>query len=189
VAALSRDGDVILLGLEEQERVVLAGMAVSLVEMLAGEDEAVGAGEDPLVAMVGLTDDPVAAPDDPALRRLLPDAYADDEAAGEFRRYTDATLREGKVAALTRIADALTASGDAPVGIPLDQAHDWLTAINDLRLVLGVRLDITDDREDPAELPGDDPRLPLFAAYDWLTYLQDTLVGLVTGDPTDDWVS
>ena len=39
-------------------------------------------------------------PDDPALARLLPDAYADDdEASAEFRRFTERTLRETKMRA------------------------------------------------------------------------------------------
>jgi hypothetical protein len=46
----------------------------------------------------------------------------------------------------------------------------WLKSLNDLRLVLGVRIGITDDyREELVEDPG-------FHLYDYLTYLQGSLI-------------
>jgi hypothetical protein len=56
-------------------------------------------------------------------------------------------------------------------------AQAWLRALNDLRLALGTRLEITEDSyERLAGLDWDDPRYAMFAIYDWLTLLQDTLV-------------
>ena len=52
-----------------------------------------------------------------------------------------------------------------------DEAQDWLTTLNDVRLVLGTRLGITEEIE-PAEQPEDEGH----AVYDWLTWLQATLV-------------
>ena len=49
--------------------------------------------------------------------------------------------------------------------------------LNDLRLVLGTRLGVTDEAGGRGPWPDDDdPRAPAMVAYHWLTYLQDTLV-------------
>jgi hypothetical protein len=53
----------------------------------------------------------------------------------------------------------------------------WLQAVNDVRLVLGTRLDITEDWPDARDdLAADDPHAALYDFYDWLTMLQDRLV-------------
>ena len=49
--------------------------------------------------------------------------------------------------------------------------------MNDVRLALGTRLDITEESyERMDELDWDDPRYPMFSMYDWLTFLQESLV-------------
>jgi Domain of unknown function (DUF2017) len=59
-----------------------------------------------------------------------------------------------------------------------DVAVAWVAALNDIRLALGTRLELTgEDRTDPEDLAEDDPRRPALALYDWLTWLQETLVG------------
>jgi hypothetical protein len=61
-----------------------------------------------------------------------------------------------------------------------EQAQAWLRALNDVRLALGTRLDITEDwYEEAVELDPRDPRTAMFAAYDWLTMLQDSLIRTV----------
>ena len=156
-----------------------------------GEDIAPGGpaarpGDDPLsghwdspeefAALLGLSDS-TALPEDPVLARLLPDAYRDDaEAAGDFRRYTEQDLRSGKVAAARTVLATLP-EGGGQVRLSTDDAQAWLRAINDVRLALGVRLSITEDFEQRlAGLDPEDPRSAYFWVYDWLTYLQETLV-------------
>ena len=122
---------------------------------------------------------PVAAPDDPVLHRLLPDAYADDDAAAEFRRLMDGELRALKSTALKQlIAAAEQARTDGrPVSLTAAEAEVWLQALNDVRLVLGTGLDVTEDLEHTwLALAPDDPRKPLLLAYDWLGWLQDSMV-------------
>ncbi|ETK33875.1 DUF2017 domain-containing protein [Microbispora corallina] len=145
----------------------------SLVSQILGLVEPGSTGDDPLERALGIGS--AAAPADPVLARLFPSAYADDEeAADEFRRYTEATLRDGKR------ADAATLLETAAPGrlhLTSEQGQAWLRAINDVRLALGVRLEVTEEiHEEIAAMSEDDPRYPALVTYDWLTYLQDTLV-------------
>jgi hypothetical protein len=184
VTHLGRDGDVVVLQLEAEERTVLASLAASLAEMLAPDGAGVRAATDvdPLAAMVGMgSDGPVPMPDDPALRRLLPDAYDDPDGAAEFRRLTDAGLRTEKVANLRRIVDGATAKGGV-VRIDPDEVDGWLAGLNDIRLVLGERLEMTEEREHLENLDQGDPRLPLLAAYDWLSMVQELMIHALIGD-------
>jgi Domain of unknown function (DUF2017) len=134
------------------------------------------AGPDDLAAMIGLTDN-AKLPDDPVLARLLPDAYRDDpEASGEFRRYTEQGLRSGKVAAVRTVLATLPAGGGR-VRLSGPEAQAWLRALNDVRLALGVRLEVTDDFDDRVEeIAPDDPRAAYVDVYQWLAFLQETLV-------------
>jgi hypothetical protein len=157
------------LDLAPEEGAVLRGLVEQLLELM----EALPAG-DPGLAELGISES-TEAPADPALARLFPDGYRDDpDAAGEFRRYTESGLRDGK-----REAAETVLKGLAETKIVLDdvQAHAWLRCLNDLRLTLGTRLEVTEDFYERAEeLDWDDPRYALYAVYDWLGLLQDTLV-------------
>src|SRR3954454_11494310 len=174
VASIKRKGDVIRLKLEPEERMVLSGFAREVSELLGG---VAAADPDPLAAMVGMgSETPTAAPDDPALRRLLPDAYDDPAGAAEFRRLTDDELRRGKTSSLTRLADDVEGS-DGTLEIDNEAADIWVQALNDVRLVLGVRLKVEDDAGNwRRALTPDDPRKPLIAAYDWLAGVQEMLL-------------
>ena len=117
------------------------------------------------------------APDDPVLARLLPDGYTDDpEAAGEFRKYTEAGLRSAKHrAALDMLATLPVAGGR--VQLSGEQAIAWLKALNDIRLALGVRLGGTEDFEEQwGKLAQDDPQWTAFEVYAWLGAVQESLV-------------
>jgi hypothetical protein len=140
-----------------------------------GPDDSLPSADD-LAAMIGLTENP-ELPSDPALARLLPDAYQDDpEASGEFRRYTEQGLRSGKVAAARTVLATLPPKGGR-VRLSGPEAQAWLRALNDVRLALGVRLEVTEDfDEQVARMSPDDPRLAYAGVYQWLGYLQETLV-------------
>jgi hypothetical protein len=166
--------------LSGEEATALAALAAQVATLLA-DDDAPAASEpaDPLEAMVGMTTEPVEVPDDPALHRLLPDAYADDTMSGEFRRLMDGELRRLKTEALDEMRSAVEDSAEGGVKLRLapQQAETWLQALNDIRLVLGTRLDVTEDLEDRwAQLGPDDPMAPLLAAYEWLGWLQESVV-------------
>ncbi|HEX4090183.1 MAG TPA: DUF2017 domain-containing protein [Trebonia sp.] len=116
-------------------------------------------------------------PADPVVARLLPDAYQDDpEKAGEFRKYTESSLREAKKYFAQTLLETLPPEG-GKVRLTGDQARDWLRALNDIRLMFGVRLEVTEDFEDQlAALDPKDPRLAAFEVYGWLGAVQESLV-------------
>lgn len=157
---------------DEDEAGFLRRCALELVELLGDPPEAE---QDPLVALVGLSSD-TPRPEDPALARLLPDAYGrdDPEASAEFRRYTDADLRAGKRANAELVARMLPQHGGKVV-LDREQADAWLGCLNDLRLVLGTRLEVTEDLDEDA-LPPADPRRQGLQVYGWLGWLQESLV-------------
>jgi hypothetical protein len=138
------------------------------------EDEAMFA-ED--LASILDSGDPAGPPEDPVLARLFPDAYGDDdEAASDFRRYTEQGLRDGKVAAARTVLATLPDEGGR-VRLSPGDAEAWLRALNDVRLALGVLLGITEDYErELADVSAADPRSAYLQVYDWLTFLQETLV-------------
>jgi uncharacterized protein DUF2017 len=151
---------------------------VAQIAVLVSGDKPPGEAGEPgeLAAELGLSES-TALPDDPVLARLLPDGYAGDpEAAGEFRRYTEQGLRDGKVAAARTVLDTLPAKGGR-VRLTEADAQAWLRALNDVRLALGVRLGVTDDFDEPgSEIDPSDPRSAYVWVYHWLAYLQESLV-------------
>ena len=110
---------------------LLRSLAAQLVELLRNETAA-PVEQDPLEALLDFSG-PTTEPDDPVLARLFPSAYREDEeAAGDFRRYTEGTLRDGKTASAVTIIDTLEeagfkagAIGNAPEGsdVPRAEVH------------------------------------------------------------------
>jgi hypothetical protein len=110
-------------------------------------------------------------PTDPALARLFPVAYPEDaELDAEYRRLMGDELASGRLEAL----DTLEASIDAD-RLDHEQALAWTRAINDVRLMLGTRLDVTEENASQ-QLDPDDPRAPALALYHYLSYLEEQLV-------------
>jgi hypothetical protein len=152
---------------------------VSQVAELVRDDSADrqgDAGGDDLEAQLGLSGN-AEPPDDPVLARLLPDAYSDDrEAAAEFRRYTEESLRSGKIASAEAVLASLPPGG-GEVRLTEPECQQWLRALNDVRLALGTRLGVTDEDDDLiSHLSPSDPRSPYIWNYHWLAYLQDSLI-------------
>ncbi|MFE5615881.1 DUF2017 domain-containing protein [Streptomyces sp. NPDC056470] len=171
--------------LDEVEISILRSLAVQLMELIGPGDEPVE-GEDPLAAL--FAEGPSEPPSDPALKRLFPDAYGDEDeelraAAADFRRYTENDLRARKrqdALAVIRSLDGLASpdEGGAVLKLTPDESRSWLGALNDLRLTIGTRLEVTDEDESGElyRLPDSDPRKPMVMAYLWLGALQESLV-------------
>ncbi|MGW7354964.1 DUF2017 domain-containing protein [Streptomyces sp. NPDC054784] len=180
------------LALDEVEISILRSLAVQLLELVGPGDEP-AEGDDPLAAL--FAEGPSEPPSDPVLARLFPDAYRDPEsrpgdqdedaltASRDFRRFTENDLRAGKrenALAVVHGLDALTARADggAVLRLTAAQSRCWLGTLNDLRLAIGTRLEVTDDEGGGGlyDLPDGDPRKPMVMAYLWLGALQETLV-------------
>ncbi len=162
----------------------LVEQVVELVEPSDGPDRGITVTEaDELARMVGMSEgqENTEPPDDPVLARLLPDAYRDDpDAAGEFRRFTESGLRSGKVACAMTLLETLPPGGGR-IKLTADQAEAWLRSLNDVRLALGTRLGVTDDFDALDEdVAADDPRYAYVQVYQWLAYLQGSLVAALS---------
>ena len=169
---------------------LLRSLASQLVELLHHE-AAVPDDRDPLEALMDFTG-PTTEPEDPVLARLFPTAYVDDEeAAAEFRRFTEGTLRDGKARAAGTIIDTLEEAGHPDelredglvIDVEMDEptAQTWMRSFTDLRLALATRLGIEEgDEEYWYALPEDDPRSQAHDIYEWVGYLQETLVGALS---------
>ncbi|MER5197795.1 MULTISPECIES: DUF2017 domain-containing protein [unclassified Streptomyces] len=181
--------------LDDVEISIIRSLAVQLLELI-GPGPAEDAPDDPLAEL--FAEGPSEPPADPVLRRLFPDAYTDPEGtpgparadeqkahSAEFRRYTENDLRAGKrenALAVVRSLDALASeaagAGGAVLKLTPQESQQWLRALNDLRLAIGSRLEITDEDDTDLlyRLPDEDPRKPMVMAYLWLGGLQETLV-------------
>ncbi|MER8005750.1 MULTISPECIES: DUF2017 domain-containing protein [unclassified Streptomyces] len=179
--------------LDDVEISIIRSLAVQLLELI-GPGPGADASDDPLAEL--FAEGPSEPPGDPVLKRLFPDAYCDPEGtpgprqaqeqqahSAEFRRYTENDLRAGKrenALTVVRTLDALTPAPDGGAVLELspEQSRQWLGSLNDLRLAIGSRLEITDEDDTDVlyRLPDDDPRKPMVMAYLWLGGLQETLV-------------
>jgi len=115
--------------------------------------------------------DPTRPGDDPAVARLYPGAYLDnDDHDAEYRRLMHGELHEGRLAALDAFEEAIDADH-----LDEDRAWAWLRALNDIRLLLGTRLDVTEGEVIRRANP-DDPRAASLALYGYLSWLEEQLV-------------
>ena len=168
----------------ESEKEVLLNLCEQIIELLAERTD--HGHDDPLAAMVGITshDSP---PDDEVLHRLLPNAYADQVDASEFRRYTESTLRQKKQAHAISMRIHLKSADDGMVDLDHDNANAWLGALNDIRLALGVRLKVEKNSQEELELLSPDDLLRgVYAVYTWLGWLQGTLLTALIDDADED---
>jgi hypothetical protein len=170
---------------------LLRSLASQIVELLRNERAVPDDSRDPFEAMMDFSG-PTTLPEDPVLARLFPTAYpADEVAAAEFRRFTEGTLRDGKAAAACAIIDGLEDAGLPPeltedglmIDVELDEpgAETWMRSFTDIRLALATRLEVEEgDEEYWYSLPDDDPRAQAHDIYEWIGWLQETLVGALT---------
>ncbi len=117
----------------------------------------------------------LATTDDPSLRRLFPTAYHDDpERDEEYQLLVRDELLERRLAALASVEETLLAEEVDEAGLT-----GWLTALNDLRLVLGTRLDVS---EDDLDVDPADPEAAAHAVYHYLGMLLGEVVDALAGD-------
>lgn len=144
-----RDGARYLVSLPDETREALRLLADRYRELLRSEDPS----------------------SDPGVARLFPPAREDDLIENlEYERGTHDELLRGRL----RATDTLerTAAADSLTG---DELQAWMAVANDLRLVLGTRLEVT-EATGPADFADDPERAETYALYLFLTELVGTIV-------------
>ncbi len=127
--------------------------------------------DDPLTALAQSHAAPADRPADAVMARLLPDGVMEDEeAAVEFRRFSHGQLRTRKRQDATYFLSVLD---EGVVQINRLQTLSLLGALNDVRLMLGTSLMVTQDAEVEVESPDEEAA---YLAYRMATYLQEGLV-------------
>jgi hypothetical protein len=117
---------------------------------------------------------PTLDPHDPMNRRLFPPAYPDADRAGEERAYRD--LVDGALVGHHQQAFAVLAETARADTLSESEFAAWMSAIGSMRLVIGTRLDVSEDMAEPA---ADDPGAPEYALYELLSQLQFLMVELL----------
>ena len=156
-----RPGDRVLVSLTDDE----AGLVRSLPEELRGILE--------------------GSPDDDAHRRIFPRAYVDpteEQAEADWQSMVHSELLQERLAAVRLVAATLERAtprrGRVEVELAPEEVAAWLGVLNDVRLALGTRLEVTEDGND---VDPSDPRAAAFALYHWLTWVQSDLVDVLLG--------
>lgn len=109
--------------------------------------------------------------DDPSVKRVFPVAYpADTKAESDYREMMGAGLLQRHQQTLDTLASTV---GSDTIGD--DELHEWLDAVEVLRLVLGTQLDVTEDMSQVDADP-DDPEAQQYFVYGYLSMLQEEIV-------------
>jgi hypothetical protein len=139
------------LHLPDQDRALLAQLPSELIQLLEGEG------------------------DDKSIFRLFPPGYTNDIGLQvEYDRLMRDQLMDHHVKALR----VLTETADARE-LTEEQLDLWMKALNQFRLVLGTRLDVTEEM-DFDDIDADDPRASAFALYAYLGYLQEEVIDVMS---------
>jgi hypothetical protein len=182
VIAFARDGGTISATFTSLESELLTDLASSIAQLL--EKRALSPHSDPLFEAVGMGGSGEVSTD-PAIARLLPDAYRDDaDSSREFRQFTERSLASRKVSNAQVLVDSLEHTGDGEVLLDDADAQSWLRAISDIRLAIAARLGI--EHDDDAGALGDgsaeEETALLREVYDWLAYVLESLVNAIDID-------
>jgi hypothetical protein len=148
----SEPGSAIRLRFEENEADVIRNLVLEMNEMLEA-----------------------GAPTDPVVERLFPRAYEEETDESSYRQMIGSDLERSKKKALDRLADGLGKEGPMDLSLSHDEAEDWLTALTDIRLAIGTRIDVTEDIMSD-ELDPNDPKAPALAVLHWLGWVQESMI-------------
>lgn len=173
--------------LASHEAALLTNLVSAMIGLLDERESSAPADE--LEEITGIKTGNAEPPRDPTLRRLLPDFHKpddEDELAGDASEGLNAALRslhepeiiDAKRVTAQRVLDTIPDNGGR-FELAEEDANSWISAVNDIRLTLGVMLEI--GPEGPDQLPADHPLAVHFDVYQWLTVLQEYLVLALMG--------
>jgi Domain of unknown function (DUF2017) len=180
------DGPRFRSSLASHEAALLKNLATAMIGLLDERESSSPADE--LEEITGIKTGNSEPPNDPTLRRLLPDFYRhdDDTAPPDDADSLNAALRslhepdivDAKRVAAQRLLNTVPDAGGR-FELTEEDANSWIAAVNDIRLSLGVMLEV--GPEGPERLPADHPLAVHFDVYQWLTVLQEYLVLVLMG--------
>ena len=142
-------------------RLVLDADEAGVLRGLAGELRSVLTGAGPA--------------DDPVVERLFPAAYEDPMEEETYRDLVGGDLEQEKIAGLDAIAAALEHGDDADLALGSEDVEAWLASLTDMRLALGVRLGVDEERMASAVDPKD-PDAPALTVLHWLGWVQEGIL-------------
>jgi hypothetical protein len=109
--------------------------------------------------------------DDPAVGRLFPPAYENDPVRqADYETVVRGDLTAQRLRSLEIVEETLSADR-----LDEEQLSAWLGALNDLRLVLGTKLDVDEDM-DPDDISDTHEQAPAYALYYYLGWLEEQIV-------------
>lgn len=121
---------------------------------------------------------------DAVIDRLFPSAYADPKDAEAFTELVGDELKNGKLDALRSVLSVLGENDEVETTVPHSEIDAWLTTLTDLRLALGTRFEVTEEKME-AELDPDDPAAPGMAVLHWLGWVQEMFIRSITEEDDD----
>lgn len=180
-------------GLASHEAALLRNLVAAMIGLL--DERESSAPTDELEEITGIKTGHAEPPRDPTLRRLLPDFHqpedADEDADSSddtpdglnaaLRSLHEPDIIDAKRVAAQKLLDTIPNNGGR-FELTEEEANAWIAAVNDIRLTLGVMLEIGPDG--PERLPADHPLAVHFDVYQWLTVLQEYLVLALMGKPS-----
>jgi Domain of unknown function (DUF2017) len=186
------DGPRFRSSLAPHEAALLTNLVSAMVGLLDERESSSPADE--LEEITGIKTGNSEPPLDPTLRRLLPDFHKSNDEdpsdpVGDTSESLNAALRSlhepeiinAKRVAAQQLLDTVPDNGGR-FELTEEAANAWISAVNDIRLTLGVMLEI--GPQGPDRLPSDHPLAAHFDVYQWLTVLQEYLVLVLMGKPT-----
>jgi hypothetical protein len=142
----------IRLRVEEAEVLLLRGLLDEMRALLKGDDRT-----------------------DPVLDRLFPAAFEEPEEAAAYRDLTETELRNAKLAAIETVRSSLDGEGNLEIMLDPDDAEEWLRLLNDIRLAIGARIDVTEEKMSAEPDPAD-PNSPALHILHWLGWVQESML-------------
>jgi hypothetical protein len=149
--AVDKAGDRLRLRLEPGEAEVLRQLIDELLDVLRGEEA-----------------------DDRVSQRLFPDAYDSAEDTAAYNELVSDQLRRDKIGSLQGVRNDLGRDG-VDITLSRPSSERWLTVLTDVRLALGTRLEMTEQKM-AADLDPQDPQAPWLAVLHWLGWVQESML-------------
>jgi hypothetical protein len=117
--------------------------------------------------------------EDEVTRRLFPDASDDPAEAEQFRELVGDELRAAKLAALNAVDEQVADNGSGELVLEPGAVHGLLSVLTDMRLAIGTRLGVTEEKMG-AELDPSDPEAPAWSVLHWLGWIQESVLSSIT---------